>query len=83
MSEQNGGVGAKEWVAEQLLRSAEHGQGIHEVLMIGGQVVDNGMTFEAVRDVRYELMKEGLIELDNHFRPQLTALGRQALENLS
>lgn len=72
----------KEWARRQLLEAAVQGEGINTPLMIGSVPVENGLTFEAVRDELYRLIQEGLVVLDSSWKPQLTEAGLRKLSGL-
>lgn len=63
------------WARRALLEAGLEGQSVHMPLMIGDTPVENGMTFETVRDELYKLMDEGLIKLDNTYRSWTTDKG--------
>lgn len=67
------------WAREKLLQEAAHGRGIREQLMIGSIAVENGLTFEAVRNELFKMIEEGFIAFDNGYRPRLTDKGREEL----
>jgi predicted transcriptional regulator len=67
---------------QQLLRAALNGEGIDRPLMIGSEPAEKGVTFEGARDELYQLIEDGLVELDNKWRPKLTQKGLEALASL-
>jgi len=67
---------------KQLLEGALKGEGVSRPLMIGGQPAAEGVTFEGARNELYKLMDDGLVELDNRYKPFLTEKGLEALANL-
>lgn len=75
VSETNEGESERQWARRKLLEAASEGQGVTFQLMIGSTPVENGMNIEAVRGEFFELLDQGLIELDSNFQPRLSEMG--------
>jgi hypothetical protein len=67
---------------KQLLEGAILGKGITQELVVGGAPAADGVTFEEARSDLFNLIDDGLIELDNKYTPYLTDKGIEVLANL-